>query len=102
MPPPTDGYESSMLRAEPAARSVRALLPAMDIAALSMMENQAITGTVAGVVADRALDHHWQGLFQYAPIRAGQEKAASLLEKLEAEAGDAPLEELEQPPGPPA
>ncbi|MET0286123.1 MAG: protein kinase [Polyangiales bacterium] len=91
-----------MLRAEPAARSVRALMPAMDIAALSMMENQAITGTVAGVVADRALDHHWQGLFQYAAIRVGQERAAALLEKLEGEVGDAPQEELDQPPGPPA
>ncbi|HEX5661273.1 MAG TPA: protein kinase [Polyangiales bacterium] len=91
-----------MLRAEPAARSVRALLPAMDIAARSMMESQAIAGTIAGVVADRALDHHWQGLFQYASIRVGQELAASLLEKLEAEAGDAPQQELDLPPGPPA
>ncbi len=91
-----------MLRAEPAARSVRALLPAMDIAARSMMESQAIAGTVAGVVADRALDHHWQGLFQYASIRVGQERATALLEKLEAEAGDAPVEELDQPPGAPA
>jgi hypothetical protein len=91
-----------MMRAEPAARSVRALLPAMDIAARSMMESQAIAGTIAGVVADRALDHHWQGLFQYASIRVGQERAASLLEKLEAEAGDAPQQELDQPPGPPA
>jgi eukaryotic-like serine/threonine-protein kinase len=102
MPPPNDGFESSMLRPEPAARSVRALMPAMDIAARSMMESQAIAGTVAGVVADRALDHHWQGLFQYAAIRVGQELAASLLERLEAEAGDAPHEELELPPGPPA
>ncbi|MDB4991111.1 MAG: hypothetical protein JWN04_6289 [Myxococcaceae bacterium] len=67
-----------------------------------MMESQAIAGTVATVVADRALDHHWQGLFQYAAIRVGQEVAASLLEQLEAEAGDAPRDELEQPPGPPA
>jgi serine/threonine protein kinase len=78
------------------------LLPALDIAARSMMESQAIAGTVASVVADRSLDHHWQGLFQYASIRVGQEHAAALLEKLEAEAGDAPREELEQPPGPPA
>jgi serine/threonine protein kinase len=91
-----------MLRAEPAARSVRALMPAVDIAARSMMESQAIAGTIADVVADRALDHHWQGLFQYATIRVGQELAASLLEKLEAEMGDAPRDELEQPPGAPA
>jgi serine/threonine protein kinase len=102
MAPPTDGFESSILRAEPGARSVRAILPALDIAARSMMESQAIAGTVATVVADRALDHHWQGLFQYAAIRVGQERAAKLLEQLEAEAGDAPREELEQPPGPPA
>jgi eukaryotic-like serine/threonine-protein kinase len=102
MAPPTDGFESSILRAEPGARSVRALLPSLDIAARSMLESQAIAGTVASVVADRALDHHWQGLFQYAAIRVGQEQAAKLLEQLEAEAGDAPREELEQPPGPPA
>src|ERR1700712_2428785 len=102
MAPPTDGFESSILRAEPGARSVRAILPSLDIAARSMMESQAIAGTVATVVADRALDHHWQGLFQYAAIRVGQEVAATLLEQLEAEAGDAPRDELEQPPGPPA
>ena len=102
MAPPTDGFESSILRAEPGARSVRAILPSLDIAARSMMESQAIAGTVATVVADRALDHHWQGLFQYAAIRVGLEVAAKLLEQLETEAGDAPREELEQPPGPPA
>jgi len=67
-----------------------------------MMESQAIAGTVATVVADRALDHHWQGLFQYAAVRVGQETASKLLEQLEAEAGDTPREELEQPPGPAA
>lgn len=102
MAPPNDGFESSLLRAEPGARSVRALLPALDIAARSMLESQAIAGTVASVVADRALDHHWQGLFQYASIRVGQDEAAKLLEQLETEVGDAPREELELPPGPPA
>jgi len=102
MAPPTDGFESSILRAEPGARSVRAMLPSLDIAARSMLESQAIAGTVASVVADRALDHHWQGLFQYAAIRVGQEQGAKLLEQLETEAGDAPREELELPPGPPA
>jgi serine/threonine protein kinase len=102
MAPPTDGFESSILRADPSARSVRALLPSLDIAARSMLESQAIAGTVASVVADRALDHHWQGLFQYAAIRVGQEQGAKLLEQLETEAGDAPREELELPPGPPA
>ncbi|MET0340349.1 MAG: protein kinase [Polyangiales bacterium] len=96
-----DSYESALLRAELGARSVRAL-PSLDIAARSMLESQAIAGTVASVVADRALDHHWQGLFEYAVIRVGQEAAGGLIERLEAEVGDAPRDELERPPGPPA
>src|SRR5690606_30349757 len=102
MAAPTDGFESSMMRGEAAMRSVRALPPSLDIAARSMLESQAIVGTVASVVADRALDHHWQGLFQYAAIRVGLTQATTLLEQLETEAGDAPREELELPPGPPA
>lgn len=98
----SDSVEGSALRSEASVRSVRALLPSLDIAARSMLESHAMAGTVAGVVADQALDHHWQGLFQYASLRVGQVRAAGLLEQLEAEAGDAPHEELEQPPGPPA
>jgi serine/threonine protein kinase len=102
MAPPNDGFESSISRPEISPRSVRASLPALDIAARSMLESQALGGTVANVIADRALDHHWQGLFQYATIRIGAERTSALLEQLEAEAGDAPREELEAPPGPPA
>lgn len=98
---PTDTYESSMLRPDPSARSVRAL-PSLDIAARSILESQAIAGTIASVVADRALDYHWQGLFQYAAIRVGHERAGSLLEQLETEAGDVARDDLETPPGPAA
>lgn len=63
--------------------SRRELLPSLDIAARSILESQVITGTVAGVMADRALDHHWEGLFQYAAIRVGAEHGAILLECLE-------------------
>ena len=66
-----------------------------------MLESQAIAGTVASVVADRALDHHWQGLFQYAAMRVGHRAGAELLEQLETEAGDAPRDELERRPARP-
>ena len=97
-----DGLESSILRPEVSVRSVRASLPAMDIAARSMLESQAIGGTVANVIADRALDHHWQGLFQYGVIRIGAERTTSLLEQLEGEAGEIARDVLEAPPGAPA
>jgi len=35
------------------------------------------------MVAGRALDHHWESLFQYAAVRVGAEAAARLLETLE-------------------
>lgn len=103
MAPPTDSLESSAMRMEAGLRSVRGAPAALDIAARSMLESQALVGTVASVVADRALDHHWQGLFQYAAIRVGQESAGTLLEQLEEEMGGekAPAE-LDEPPGPPA
>jgi eukaryotic-like serine/threonine-protein kinase len=102
MAPSHDGLDSSMMRAELSVRSVRGSLPALDIAARSMLESQALGGTVANVVAERALDHHWQGLFQYAAIRIGVEAATKVLEQLEAQAGDASREELEAPPSPSA
>ncbi len=53
------------------------------IAARSILESQAIEGTIASVVADRALDHHREGLFQYAAIRVGLTRASALVARLE-------------------
>ncbi len=54
----------------------------LDIAARSLFEHETIHGTVASVVALGALSHHWNGLFQYAAIRVGAERATSLLHEL--------------------
>ncbi|MEY4581553.1 MAG: hypothetical protein RL701_6256 [Pseudomonadota bacterium] len=62
--------------------SIRETVRSLDIAARSIVENQALGGTVAGVIAERALDHHWEGLYQYAAIRIGPEVAAKLLDDL--------------------
>lgn len=59
------------------------VVPTLDIAARSILESQAIAGTVASMVAGRALDHHWESLFQYAAVRVGPEAAVQLLEALE-------------------
>src|SRR6478609_209885 len=56
----------------------------LDIAARSLFENETLHGTVASVVALGALSHHWNGLFQYAAIRIGAERATSLLLELRA------------------
>ena len=61
---------------------MRETVRSLDIAARSIVETQAHAGTVAGVIAERALDHHWQGLYQYAAIRTGAETAFRLLEQL--------------------
>jgi serine/threonine protein kinase len=68
-------------------------VPPLDIAARSILESQAMAGTIASVVAGRALDHHWEGLFQYAAVRVGSARAGRLLEKLELEIEDSPREE---------
>ena len=68
------------------ARSMRQAVPALEYAARSILESQALTGTVASVVQERALDHHFRGLFQYAAIRTGVEGASQLLVQLESEA----------------
>lgn len=70
------------------ARSSRQAVPALEYAARSILESQALTGTVASVVQERALDHHFRGLFQYAAIRVGVEGASQLLTRLEAEADE--------------
>jgi serine/threonine protein kinase len=65
--------------------NVREVVPALEFAARSVLESQALTGTVASVVQERALDHHFRGLFQYAAIRIGPAAAGSLLAQLEAD-----------------
>jgi hypothetical protein len=62
--------------------SIRETVRSLDIAARSIVETQAIAGTVAGVIAERALDHHWEGLYQYAAIRTGPETAIKVLDQL--------------------
>jgi hypothetical protein len=66
--------------------TARGAVPALEFAARSVLESQALTGTVASVVQERALDHHFRGLFQYAAIRVGGERAVALLARLEADA----------------
>jgi hypothetical protein len=66
--------------------TARGAIPALEFAARSILESQALTGTVASVVQERALDHHFRGLFQYAAIRVGGEHASALLARLEADA----------------
>lgn len=56
----------------------------LDIAARSLFETATHHGSVANVVADGALAHHWNGLFQYAAIRVGAAAASSLLAELRA------------------
>ncbi len=75
-----DRSQSSSVRGE---RPGLRVVPTLDIAARSILESQAIAGTVASMVAGRALDHHWESLFQYAAVRVGAEAAARLLETLE-------------------
>jgi len=82
----------SMMGSERAVlRSIRETVRSLDIAARSILDNQAALGTVADVIAERALDHHWEGLFQYAAIRVGAAEASQLLEQLAREVQDAPL-----------
>jgi hypothetical protein len=61
-------------------------MPALEYAARSILESQALTGTVASVVQERAFDYHYRGLFQFAAIRVGVEAATRLIAELEAEA----------------
>lgn len=82
------------------SREARARATALDIAARSLLESQMIGGTVASMVAQRALDHCWNGLFQHAALRVGPEAAVALLEKLEAQLEDEPSDALEAAPGP--
>ena len=75
----------SLLHGSSRGSSVRgsSAFSALDIAARSVLESQLFMGTVASVVAERALDHHWDGLFQHAAMRVGHERAAHMLERLE-------------------
>ena len=92
---------SNLLGSERATRlSVRETVRSLDIAARSIVESQAIAGTVASLIAERSLDHHWEGLYQYAAIRVGPERAAVLLGQLEQEVEGKPRDNLDLPPGP--
>lgn len=51
----------------------------LDIAARTLFESETIHGSAASVLARGALSHHWNGLFQYAAIRVGAERARELL-----------------------
>ncbi|MET0388015.1 MAG: protein kinase [Polyangiales bacterium] len=82
--------------------SLRETVRSLDIAARSILENQALGGTVAGVIAERALDHHWEGLFQYAAIRTGAETAAKLLDQLAHEVETPAADTEPTPPSPQA
>lgn len=83
----------SPLRASALIRGTAKGAPrSLDIAARSLFESQALSGSLASVVAEGALDHHWAGLFHYAAIRCGTEAAAGALERLEA-SSDAVLHE---------
>ncbi len=88
---------SSVLRTE---RGGLRMVPTLDIAARSILESQAIAGTVASMVAVRALDHHWESLFQYAAVRVGTAYAAKLLAILEKQAEDAPRNEADSAQSP--
>lgn len=79
-------------RASSSARSI-ALLDglhqgperSLDRAARWLFESQLASGTVASVIADGAVRHHLAGLYQFVAIRAGADRAASIVERLEAE-----------------
>ncbi|HTU61910.1 MAG TPA: hypothetical protein VMF89_25810, partial [Polyangiales bacterium] len=81
---------------------MRETVRSLDIAARSIVETQALGGTVAGVIAERALDHHWQGLFQYVAVRIGTEAAAKSLEQLVRDVESDLRDKLDAPPGPQA
>jgi serine/threonine protein kinase len=82
------------------SREAKPRASALDIAARSVLESQMIGGTVASMVAQRALDHCWNGLFQHGALRVGPEAAVALLEKLEAQIEQEPSDALEAEPGP--
>jgi hypothetical protein len=82
--------------------SLRETVRSLDIAARSILESQALAGTVAGVIAERALDHHWEGLYQYAAIRVGPDEAAKLLDRLAKEVEGSLGQVLDVAPGPQA
>ena len=70
--------------------------PPLAIAARSILESQTVQATVASVLAERAIDHCWEGLFEYAAIRVGADHAASLLPKLERDVETAEEAELDR------
>jgi TolA-binding protein len=94
-------HPSHLLGSERATRmSMRETVRSLDIAARSIVESQAIVGTVASLIAERALDHHWEGLFQYAALRIGPDRASSLVGQLETEIEASAEQPMDSPPGP--
>lgn len=55
----------------------------LDRAARWLFESQVASGSVASVIADGAIRHHFSGLFQFAAIRVGATRAARVVEALE-------------------
>lgn len=74
----------------------------LDRAARWLYESQIAGGSVASVIADGAIRHHFSGLFQFAAIRVGAPKAARIVEALELLHEEAVIrpggEEPESPP----
>lgn len=98
--PPSALPEAAATQRAP-RKPARGGLASVDIAARSILESLALEATVATVVAERALDHCWVGLFEYAALRVGPEAAVQVLEKLEQEAEETfARSELEAGPGP--
>jgi eukaryotic-like serine/threonine-protein kinase len=54
----------------------------LDIAVRSLFESDVARASVASVVAGGALSRHWNGLFQYAAIRVGANRATRMLGEL--------------------
>src|SRR6185312_5701064 len=101
--PPDSTRPGSLLASDRAVRmTLRETVRSLDIAAKSIVETQALGGTVAGVIAERALDHHWQGLFQYVAIRIGTDAAAKLLDQLVHDVEGELRDKLDTAPGPQA
>jgi eukaryotic-like serine/threonine-protein kinase len=61
---------------------------ALDIAARSVLESQVLEGTVASLADQRALDHHYRGLLQFAALRVGGAAARSVVAELEQQLDD--------------
>ncbi|HEX2679078.1 MAG TPA: hypothetical protein VHM19_20650, partial [Polyangiales bacterium] len=57
----------------------------MEIATQSLLDSHVAGAGLASVLADRTLDHVWDGVFQHLALRAGPAQACELLSALESE-----------------